>query len=63
MSNKIKCKKFKITIHEHAISVINYHINVLKIEPSEFEKTDHTIKQILMENKLNLYSEYKKIIY
>ncbi|KAL6120409.1 hypothetical protein NUSPORA_02867 [Nucleospora cyclopteri] len=42
------------TINQHAISVINYHVDVLKLEPSDFLEIDHSIKQVLVENTIYL---------
>ncbi|KAL6121486.1 hypothetical protein NUSPORA_01589 [Nucleospora cyclopteri] len=41
-------------INQHAISVINYHVDVLKLEPSDFLEIDHVIKQVLVENTIYL---------
>ena len=50
-------------INEHAISVINYHIAVLKLEPSDFKIIDDDIRMILMEYKIHLQPANKERLY
>lgn len=50
-------------INEHAISVINYHIGVLKLEPSDFKSLDDDIRKILIENKIHLQPANKERLY
>ncbi|KAF9758205.1 hypothetical protein NGRA_3244 [Nosema granulosis] len=50
-------------INEHAISVINYHIGLIKLEPEEFEKLDQEIRQILIKHQILLQQEYKERLY
>jgi hypothetical protein len=42
------------SINEYAISVINYHIGILKLEPSDFKKLDDEIRKVLMDYKIHL---------
>ncbi|KAF9762620.1 hypothetical protein NGRA_1887 [Nosema granulosis] len=41
-------------IIEHSISVINYHIGLIKLEPEEFEKLDQEIRQVLIKHQIHL---------
>src|SRR5690606_35945729 len=51
---KLNSKNLFKGINEHAISVINYHIGVLKLEPSDFSKLDDEIRKVLMDYKIHL---------
>ena len=60
---KLNAKNLFKAINEHAISVINYHIGVLKLEPSDFIKLDDDIRKILIENKIHLQPANKERLY
>ena len=40
-------------INQYAISVMNYHVGVLKLEPKDFEEIDSLIRNILMKYKIH----------
>ena len=50
-------------INEHAISVINYHIGDLKLEPSNYKKLDDEIRKVLMDYKVHLQPANKERLY
>ena len=59
----LNAKNLFKAINEHAISVINYHIGVLKLEPSEFSKIDDEIRKVLMDYKIHLQPANKERLY
>jgi len=60
---KLNSKNLFKGINEHAISVINYHIGVLKLEPTDFSKLDDDIRKVLMDYKIHLQPENKEKLY
>ena len=50
-------------INEHAISVINYHIGVLKLEPKDFAKLDDEIRMVLINHKVHWQPSNKQRLY
>ncbi|KAF9761017.1 hypothetical protein NGRA_2898 [Nosema granulosis] len=50
-------------IDEHAISVINYHIGLIKLESEEFEKLDREIRQVLIKHQIHLQPGCKERLY
>ncbi|KAF9748554.1 hypothetical protein NGRA_3491, partial [Nosema granulosis] len=48
---------------EHAISVINYHIGLLKLEPADFESLDLEIRQVLIKHHIHLQPACKERLY
>ena len=60
---KLSAKNLFKAINEHVISVINYHIGVLKLEPEKFVKLDDSIRKILMEFKIHLQPADKERLY
>ena len=52
---RLNAKNLFKAINEHAISVINYHIGVLKLEPKNFSEIDHEIRQVL--NKYDIHKQ------
>jgi hypothetical protein len=45
------------------ISVINYHIGTLKLEPSDFKTLDDEIRKVLMDYKIPLQPANKERLY
>ena len=41
-------------INEHAISLLNYYIGLIDVEPDEFAKIDQIIRQILIHHGIHL---------
>ena len=62
-ATKLNAKNLFKAINEHAISVINYHIGVLKLEPKAFEEIDNEIRKILIDNKVHLQPSCKERLY
>ena len=60
---KLNTMNFFKGIKKHAISVINYHIGVLKLEPMDFVKLDAEIRKVLMDYKIHLQPANKKRLY
>ncbi|EQB60357.1 hypothetical protein NAPIS_ORF02072 [Vairimorpha apis BRL 01] len=50
-------------INEHAISVINYHVGLLKLEPEEYKKLDFEIRQVLIKHHIHLQPACKERLY
>ncbi|TBU11092.1 hypothetical protein CWI38_1390p0010, partial [Hamiltosporidium tvaerminnensis] len=47
----------------HAISLINYHIGVLRLEPADFSKLDEAVRAVLVKNKIHLRPGCKERLY
>ena len=60
---KLNAKNLFKAINEHAISVINYHIGVLKLEPEQFDELDDDIRAILIENRVHYQPSNKERLY
>ncbi|TBU20298.1 reverse transcriptase [Hamiltosporidium tvaerminnensis] len=50
-------------INQHAISLINYHIGVLRLEPGDFSKLDDAVRAVLVKNKIHLRPGCKERLY
>ncbi|KAF7683103.1 hypothetical protein TCON_1691 [Astathelohania contejeani] len=50
-------------INEHAISLVNYHIGLQHLEPADFLKLDHEIRQTLIKHKVHLKPGCKERLY
>ncbi|KAL6122446.1 hypothetical protein NUSPORA_00483 [Nucleospora cyclopteri] len=60
---KLNGKNLFRAINEHAISLINYYIGVLKIKPDDFARLNDEIRFILTKNKINFQSSCKERLY
>ena len=40
-------------INEHALSLINYYVGVLLIDPTEYKVLKHEVRQILLKNHVH----------
>ena len=60
---KLNSKNLFKGINGHAISVINYNIGVLKLEPSDFRKLDDNIRKVLMDYKVHFQPANKERLY
>ncbi|KAF7679661.1 hypothetical protein TCON_2537 [Astathelohania contejeani] len=47
-------------INEHAISLVNYHIGLQHLEPADFLKLDHEIRQTLIKHNVHLKPGFKE---
>ncbi|KAF7683008.1 hypothetical protein TCON_1784 [Astathelohania contejeani] len=50
-------------INEHTISLVNYHIRQQHLEPVDFLKLDHEIRQTLIKHKVHLKPVCKERLY
>ncbi|TBU19956.1 reverse transcriptase, partial [Hamiltosporidium tvaerminnensis] len=60
---RLNAKKLFNAINQHAISLINYHIGVLRLEPADFSKLDDAVRAVLVKNKIHLCPECKERLY
>ena len=60
---KLNAKNLFKGINEHAISIINYHVGVLKLEPEKYKKLDEEVRKILIEHKIHLQPANKERLY
>ncbi|KAL6122029.1 hypothetical protein NUSPORA_00983 [Nucleospora cyclopteri] len=60
---KLNGKNLFRAINEHAISLVNYYINVLKIEPDGFARLNEEIRLILTKNKIHFQPSCKDRLY
>jgi hypothetical protein len=51
------------SIKEHAISIISYHIGILKLEPGDFKTLDGEIRKVLKDHKIHLQPANKERLY
>ncbi|TBU05341.1 hypothetical protein CWI36_0646p0040, partial [Hamiltosporidium magnivora] len=51
---RLNAKNLFSAINQHAISLINYHIGVLRLEPADFSKLDDAVRAVLVKNKIHL---------
>ncbi|TBU02015.1 hypothetical protein CWI36_1209p0020 [Hamiltosporidium magnivora] len=56
---RLNAKNIFSVINQHAISLINYHIGILRIEPPDFSKLDDAVRVVLVKNKVQLRHECK----
>ncbi|XP_029657451.1 uncharacterized protein LOC115231609 [Octopus sinensis] len=56
------CKLFK-AINEHALSLYNYYIGLVDIEPLEFEQIDKNVRSILVHHRIHLKPANKERLY
>ncbi|KAK1349673.1 hypothetical protein LUQ84_001325 [Hamiltosporidium tvaerminnensis] len=56
-------QKIYYAINQHAISLINYHIGVLRLEPADFSKLDDAVRAVLVKNKIHLRPGCKERLY
>ncbi|KAL6120577.1 hypothetical protein NUSPORA_02671 [Nucleospora cyclopteri] len=60
---KLNSKNLFRAINEHAISLVNYYIGVLKIEPDDFARLNEEIRLILTKNKIHFQPNCKERLY
>ena len=56
-------KLCKTKLNEHAVLVINYHIELVKLEPEDFRSLDHDIRQVLTNYQVHLQPACKERLY
>ena len=62
-NTKLNAKNLIKGINEHAISLVNYYIGVLKLEPGEYSSMDDEIRKVLMDYKVHLQPANKDRLY
>ncbi|KAI4292149.1 hypothetical protein PAPHI01_1423 [Pancytospora philotis] len=50
-------------INEHALSLINHYVGVLRLEPKDFEELDHAVRQCLSRHGLHAQPACKERLY
>ncbi|TBU13544.1 hypothetical protein CWI38_0400p0050 [Hamiltosporidium tvaerminnensis] len=60
---RLNAKKLFSAINQHAISLINYHIGVLRLEPADFSQLDDAGRAVLVKNKIHLRPGCKERLY
>ncbi|KAI4290877.1 hypothetical protein PAPHI01_0151 [Pancytospora philotis] len=50
-------------INEHALSLTNYYVGVLRLEPRDFEELDHAVRQCLSRHGLHAQPACKERLY
>ncbi|TBU11332.1 hypothetical protein CWI38_1262p0010, partial [Hamiltosporidium tvaerminnensis] len=60
---ELNAKNLFSAINQHAISLINYHIGVLRLEPADFSKLDDAVRAVLVKNKIHLRLGCKERLY
>ena len=60
---KLNAKNLIKSINEYALSVMNYYIGAVNIEPEEFKKIDENIRLILNKHKIHLQPACEERLY
>ncbi|TBU08033.1 reverse transcriptase [Hamiltosporidium tvaerminnensis] len=60
---RLNAKNLFSAINQHAISLINYYIGVLRLEPADFSKLDDAVLAVLVKNMIHLRPGCKKRLY
>ena len=60
---KLNAKNLFKALNEHALSLVNYHIGVLRLEPEDFSHIDHEIRQILIRHKVHMQPACRERLY
>ncbi|TBU13074.1 hypothetical protein CWI38_0538p0010 [Hamiltosporidium tvaerminnensis] len=60
---RLNAKNLFSAINQHAISLINYDIGVLRLEPADFSKLDDAVRAVLVKNKIHLCPGCKERLY
>ncbi|KAF9764877.1 hypothetical protein NGRA_0208, partial [Nosema granulosis] len=50
-------------INEHAISLLNYYVGVINLEPGDYQKLDQEIRQILVKHNIHKQPASKERLY
>ncbi|KAF7681020.1 hypothetical protein TCON_2364 [Astathelohania contejeani] len=61
--SNLSSKNLIIAVKEHTIFIVNYHIGLQHLEPADFLKFDHEIRQALIKHKINSKSGCKEKSY
>jgi hypothetical protein len=60
---KLNAKNFFKAMNEHALSLINYYVGVLKAEPAHYKEIDDEIRNILTKYHIHLIPACKERLY
>ncbi|TBU13435.1 reverse transcriptase [Hamiltosporidium tvaerminnensis] len=60
---RLNAKNSFSAINQHAISLINYHIGVLRLEPADFSKLYDAMRAVLVKNKIHFRPGCKESLY
>src|ERR1700722_12178996 len=60
---KLNAKNLFKALNEHALSLLNYHVGVLRLEPEDFSEIDHEIRQILTYHKVHMQPACRERLY
>ncbi|TBU11924.1 hypothetical protein CWI38_0978p0020, partial [Hamiltosporidium tvaerminnensis] len=60
---RLNAKNLFSAINQHAISLINYHIGIVRLEPADFSKLDDAVRAVLVKNKIHLRPGCKERLY
>ncbi|TBU11401.1 hypothetical protein CWI38_1226p0020, partial [Hamiltosporidium tvaerminnensis] len=60
---RLNAKNLFSAINQHAISLINYHIGVLRLELADFSKLDDAVRAVLVKNKIHRRPGCKERLY
>ncbi|TBU13199.1 reverse transcriptase [Hamiltosporidium tvaerminnensis] len=58
---RLNAKNLFSAINQHAISLINYHIGVLRLKPADFSKLDDAVLAVIVKNKIHLPYDIKSL--
>ncbi|TBU05743.1 hypothetical protein CWI38_2714p0010, partial [Hamiltosporidium tvaerminnensis] len=58
---RLNAKNLFSAINQHAISLINYHIGVLRLEPADFSEYDDAVRAVLVKNKIHIRPGSKNV--
>ncbi|KAL6120310.1 hypothetical protein NUSPORA_02974 [Nucleospora cyclopteri] len=50
-------------VNEHAISLVNYYIGIIQLEPNDYARLDNEIRTILTKYKIHFKPSCKKKLY
>ncbi|KAI5148113.1 hypothetical protein ENBRE01_3047, partial [Enteropsectra breve] len=63
VKTKLNAKNLFKAINEHALSLLNYYIGLIELEPEIFKEIDQGIRNILTENKVHIGRANKQRLY
>ncbi|KAL6121910.1 hypothetical protein NUSPORA_01121 [Nucleospora cyclopteri] len=63
MQDKINGRNLFKAVNEHAISLVNYYIGILKLEPYDYARLDNEIRTILTKYKIHFQPSCKERLY
>lgn len=61
--SKINGRNFGAAINQHALSLVNYYIGILNIEPKKYKEFDESVRIILIKHHVHQQPACKKRLY